>query len=271
MTFSSIFPNRTSIATVGLALGDEDQAQLSPVKLPKVPSNLRMYDLPREEIIILHPAAGAIVAAPVTVAGAASLDMESLYVTVLDAGGTEVGIGPAVISMTAGGLAYFSAEIAFQTPANTQLGRIQVWSESRRDGAIQHLCSRTVRLQGLELDALLSFLERALTAKDYAGLRDALGDEFRVIQDEADDDALASPSEIEQFFEQCLEPAEPVLDFSVSPQWFMTHLTQVEELNLIHAVYSSGWGASGERNAWLLIGNVGGRARWVGMYLLPYP
>lgn len=268
MTISSILPNRTHIATVGLAIDDEDQAQLSPIKLPKVPSNLRMYDLPREEIIILHPASGASVATPVTVAGAASLDMESLFVTVLDAGGTEIGIGPAVISMTAGGLAYFSAEMAFKAPTNSQPGRIQVWSESRRDGAIQHLCSRTVRLQGLELDALLSFMERALAAKDYAGLRDAMGDEFRVIQDAADDGALASPLEIEQFFQQCLAPAKPVLDFSVSPQWFMT---KVEDLNLIHAVYSSGWGASGERNAWLLIGNVDGRARWVGIYLLPYP
>lgn len=267
MTFSSISPNRTNIATIGLAISDEDEVQLSPVKLPKVPSSLRMYDLPREEVIILHPAAGAIVATPVTVAGAASLDMESLFVTVLDAGGTEIGIGPAAISMTAGGLAYYSAEIAFQAPANTQPGRIQVWSESRRDGAIQHLCSRTVRLQGLELDALLGFLERALAAKDYAGLRNALGDEFRVIQEEADDGALASPLEIEQFFQQCLEPAEPVVDFSVSPHWLMA---QVKDLNLIHAVYSSGWCANGERNAWLLIGDVGGRARWVGMYLLPY-
>ncbi len=268
MTFSSILPNRTNIATVGLAIGEEDQAQLSPVKLPKVPANLRMYDLPREEIIILHPAVGAVVATPVTVAGAASLDMESLFVTVLDAGGMEVGIGPAVISMTAGGLAYFSAEIAFRAPTNTQPGRIQVWSESRRDGAIQHLCSRTVKLQGLELDALLSLMERALAVKDCAGLRDAMGSEFRIIQDHADDDAPAISLEIDQFFQQCVAPAEPMLDFSVSPREFMAH---VRHLNLIHAVYSSGWDANGERNAWLLIDDVAGRARWVGMYLLPYP
>jgi len=267
MTISSILPNRTNIATIGLAIGDDDQAELSPVKLPSVPSGLRMYDLPREGIIIRHPTAGAIIETPVSVAGAASLDMESLFVTILDAGGAEIGIGPAVVTLIASELAYFSAEIPFRSPTNTQPGRIQVWSESRRDGAIQHLSSLTVKLQGLDLDPLLDYLEMALASKDYEGLRDAMWDQFRVIQDDAADRALASPTEVEQFLLEYLEPGQPALNFSASPHHI---IATVGDLNLIHAVYSSGWGAGGERCAWLLIGNANGRARWVGLYLLPY-
>ena len=63
----------------------------------------------------------------------------------------------------------FSLTVPFTVPANSQPGRIQVYTESPRDGAVEHLNSVTVVLQGLDLDALLERLEA-----EYAAIKPVL-------------------------------------------------------------------------------------------------
>lgn len=255
--------------TIGanLSLLQEDLRRPANRRLPKLPLGLAVDDLPREKILIFHPAPGATVESPLSVAGVTSLSRGTLLVTILDAGGAPIGHGAASMNTTTNGLAYFAALVPFTPPTNTQRGRLQVWFESHDDGAVEHLNSLTVQLQGLDLDPLLEGLEKALLAKDYCGLQAALETPFLVMHQESEHQDRISVAKLERFLRFWLEEGSPELDFTVSPRSFLATPTAIG-LDLIHAVYSSGGCVAGGGPAWLLIGKVDGRARWTGICFL---
>jgi len=97
-----------------------------------------------------------------------------LSVRVLDATGYEIGGG--TVEAAAGqsapaGYAPFLGVITFTVPLNSQTGRVQVFTTSPRDGAMEQLTSHTVTLQGLELDAAIRAVGDALAAGDVAPVR----------------------------------------------------------------------------------------------------
>lgn len=272
MTKENGGPMRTTLLDAGTIVADlavlQDLNRPTNRRLPKLSLDLKGNDLPREEILILHPASGATVESPLSAAGVTGLSRGTLMVTILDAGGAPIGNGAASMNPTISGLAYFAALVPFIPPTNTQRGRLQVWFESDYDGAVEHLNSLTVQLQGLDLDPLLERLEKALLTKDYCGLQGAVAAPFLVIHQNSEHQDLIDTAELERFLRLWLEEGSPELDFTISPQHFLATPT-VSSLDLIHAVYSSGWGLAGGSSAWLLIGKVEGRARWTGIYFLP--
>lgn len=111
------------------------------------PTPLPTPELVREAIIISSPAADEEVRSPITVTGWGSAFENTLAVDVLDASGVTIAQGQAIVEAEFGQYGPFTGTITITTPiTETQLGRIQVYSISPRDGAIEHLASVTVKL-----------------------------------------------------------------------------------------------------------------------------
>lgn len=112
----------------------------TPTPLPTLPCE-------REAILISSPLPEAEVRSPITVTGWGSAFENNLAVDVLDASGVTIAQGYALIDAEPGQYGPFSGTITITVPiTETQLGRIQVYSISPRDGAIEHLASVTVKL-----------------------------------------------------------------------------------------------------------------------------
>jgi hypothetical protein len=189
-------------------------------------------------------------------------------VTILDGSGGRIGQGPAMIVGPYGGQGTFTATVPFSVPVDSQLGRIQVWSESPRDGAIEHLSSVTVMLQGYDLDPLLERLDVAIKARDYAGLEATMSSSFQLGLYKSDAASLPRSQAVAQLRQIYLGPGAPRLDFSVDAHKLLGDRVTFKP-DVIHVVYSTGWGAEKADDAFLLIGDVGGRAAWTGMLYVP--
>jgi LysM repeat protein len=101
-----------------------------------------------EAIIISSPAANSDVRNPITVTGWGSAFENSLAVDVLDASGITIAQGQATVDAEFGQYGPFTGTITLTVAITaTQPGRVQVYSISPRDGAIEHLASVTVNLQ----------------------------------------------------------------------------------------------------------------------------
>jgi LysM repeat protein len=112
----------------------------TPAPTPKAPKV-------QEAIIIGSPAANITVSSPITITGWGSAFENTLAVDVLDQTGKTVGQGSAMIKADMGGVGPFTGTVALSTPiSGTVPGRIQVYSISPRDGAIEHLASVAVNL-----------------------------------------------------------------------------------------------------------------------------
>jgi len=221
-----------------------------------------------EEIVIFGPTRGMTVTSPVTVSGLGSGFEQTVIVTILDGSGGRIGKAPTTVSGPYGAQGVFTASVPFTVPADSQPGRIQVWSESPRDGAIEHLASVTVMLQGLGLDPLLASLDAAVRAKDYTALQAAMGDSFQITAGAAGSITLTPAQAVAQLRQSYLGPGAPRLDFSVDGRARLGARTQLGS-DVIHVVYSAGWGTQRTDEAFLLIGNVAGQARWVGLVYAP--
>ncbi|OGO04423.1 MAG: hypothetical protein A2Y73_00110 [Chloroflexi bacterium RBG_13_56_8] len=101
----------------------------------------------QEAIVIVSPVAGDEVSSSFVVTGWGSGFENSLAVNVLDEAGVVLGQGYVVVDAEFGQYGPFEGTIEFNPPATTQIGRIQVFSVSPRDGAIEHLASVTVTLK----------------------------------------------------------------------------------------------------------------------------
>lgn len=101
----------------------------------------------QEAIIIASPTMAGSVSSPMVVTGWGRAFENALAVDVLDEGGTAIGQGVVMIDAEPGMQGFFTGTVTFTPPVSAQVGRIQVYSISPRDGAIEHLASVEVNLQ----------------------------------------------------------------------------------------------------------------------------
>jgi LysM repeat protein len=223
-----------------------------------------------EEIAILDPGRGVTVTNPIAVSGIAASPFEqTVVVRVLDGSGGSIGLASAVIAGEYGQRGPFSVTVPFTVPANSQPGRIQVFTESPRDGALEHLSSVSVMLQGAGLDALLGQLDAAIDARHYATLESLMGPSFRLGLYRSEGVPLKPAEMRERLQLSYLGPGAPRLDFGVDGRSLLGAQVAIGP-KIRHVVYSTGWGPGGDDDAFLLIGDVDGRARWVGMVYVPH-
>ena len=221
-----------------------------------------------EQIVIHQPTQGMTITSPVLVTGLASGFEQTVVVAVLDGSGGQIGLEPATIVGEYGQQGTFTASVPFEVPVNSQPGRVQVWSESPRDGAIEHLSSVTVMVQGLELDPLLERLERAIATRDSEGLLALMSNPFHIGLVGAEAADLVPARAIAQLWASYLEPGKPYLEYGVDARALLGEQADLGP-DIVHIVYSPGWGAEGQFNAFLLISNVRGQARWAGILFKP--
>jgi hypothetical protein len=138
------------------------------------------------------------------------------------------------------------------------------------DGAIDHLNSVVVRLQGLELDPLLSQLDAAIKARSSGALLPLLADPFRleVYGSQRPASSLTRVETIQQLEKSGLNAGVPRLDFSVDARVLLGDRVVLGP-EVVHVVYSTGWGPAQRDDAFLLISEVDGRARFSGMIYVP--
>lgn len=225
---------------------------------------------PAEEIAIIGPGRGVTITNPALVSGFASSPFEqTVVVAVLDGSGGRIGVATGIIAGEYGQRGPFSVTVPFTVPANSQPGRIQVFTESPRDGALEHLSSVTVMLQGAGLDVLLGQLEAAVSAKDYDMLESLMAPNFSLGLYRSEQ-ARFKPDEMRERLQlSYLGPGAPRLNFSVDARALLgSQITLGPEID--HVVYSTGWGPNQDDDAFILIGNVDDRARWVGMVYVPH-
>ena len=123
------------------------EAAATPVVVVPAPSPQPAAPVAQEAIIIISPLPDAEISSPVTVTGWGSGFENSLAVDILDESGTAIGQGSAAVDAEFGQYGPFMGVVEFTKPAKEQLGRIQIYSISPRDGAIEHLASVTVKLK----------------------------------------------------------------------------------------------------------------------------
>ena len=125
------------------------QRLLIPISAPPTPTLTPSPTVPpvQEAIVITFPGPSATITSPVTITGFGSAFENTLAVNVLDKTGLVVGEGYVMVDAEIGQYGPFTGVVAYTAPGSTQLGRIQVFSISPRDGAIEHLASVTVSLQ----------------------------------------------------------------------------------------------------------------------------
>ncbi len=188
---------------------------------------------------------------------------------VLDGSGGRIGLASGIITGAHGQRGPFSVTVPFTVPANSQPGRIQVFTESPRDGAMEHLSSVTVMLQGAGLDRLLGQLDAAITAKDYAALESAMGSSFNLSLYRSEGEQIEPAAMRERLQLSYLGPGAPRLDFSVDARALLGSQVELGP-EVSHVVYGTGWGPKQDDDALLLIGEVADRTRWVGMLYVPH-
>jgi LysM repeat protein len=255
---------------VGQALRIPSKAQSTALPLRPTPAAPTPAVCPCEEIAIINPGRGVTVTNPALVSGFASSPFEqTVVVAVLDGSGGRIGLASGIVSGAYGKRGPFSVTVPFTVPANSQPGRIQVFTESPRDGATEHLSSVTVMLQGAGLDTLLGQLDAAINAKDDATLESLMGPSFRLSLYRSEG-ALFKPAEMRERLQlSYLGPGAPRLDFSVDARALLDPQIELGP-EVSHVVYSTGWGPKQDDDGFLLIGEVADQARWVGMLYVPH-
>jgi len=255
---------------VGQSLRIPGQGQPTAAPPQPTPSLPTPASYPSEEIAIISPGRGVTVTNPALVTGFASSPFEqTVVVAVLDGSGGRIGLASGIITGEYGQRGPFSVMVPFTVPANSQPGRIQVFTESPRDGALEHLSSVTVLLQGAGLDALLGQLDAAVNGKDYAALESAMDPSFSLGLYRTER-AQIKPAEMRERLQlSYLGPGAPRLDFSVDARALLGSQVLLGP-EIEHVVYSTGWGPKQDDDAFLLIGNVDDRARWIGMVYVPH-
>ncbi|MDW8098301.1 MAG: LysM peptidoglycan-binding domain-containing protein [Anaerolineae bacterium] len=222
-----------------------------------------------EVISILSPAPNQTVVSPVVVTGLASAFEQQITVRILDESGAEVGLGVGFIDADMGQRGPFTATVPFAVPLNTQFGRIQVYSVSPRDGAVEHLSSVTIRLQGLDLEPMLDLLREAIEAKNYEELRSFMPpDSFSIGFYRGEGQVLSPDAAIQSLRENYLGPGRVKVDLSVNGRELLKDRV-VLPADVRWVAYSTGWGKDGKDDAFLLIMERNGRAFWGGLLYVP--
>lgn len=219
-----------------------------------------------EMISIISPTVGITVTTPMTVTGiGTTISGQALVVRVLDGAGQEIGLDFAIVDGAPGQPGPFTATVSYDVPAETQPGRIQVYSLDPRDGAVAHLSSVVVTLRGTGLDAAVAELAAALEAKDYDDLAPFLSDPWVIGFYQSEGLTLDADEALEQLEENYLGPGEIAVDPSVDVADLLGE-DIIFSPDVQQVVYSTGWGASQADDGFLLIVlDSQGFARWGGM------
>lgn len=219
-----------------------------------------------EVITILSPTMGMTVTNPITVTGFGYGNFEqTLVVRVLDGTGFEVGKGYAIVGGELGDPGPFTTTVTYTAPASTQPGRIQVYSLDPRDGAIAHLNSVVVTLQGLELDAVIEQLKEGLETKNYEALANVMSDPWLLGFYRFEGIPLPKEEALNQLMTNYLEPGDVFVDLSVDAKALLGS-DVVLPPGVVHMLYSTGWGPDQVDDAFLLlVQDEQGLARWGGM------
>jgi len=223
-----------------------------------------------ELITIDTPTQGMTVTSPVTVTGLGIGFEGNLAVRVLDGTGFEIGSGYATIAAgEMGEQGPYTGVVTFTVPHTTQMGRIQVYSISPRDGAIEHLNSVSVVLQGTGLDERIEALKAALEGKSYAALLGLLPTEGFLLRRYQSEGAIVTATELIDLLErEYLGPGEVFVDLSVDGRSLLGDRVELGP-GIRHVLFSTGWGEEQADDAFLLIGEEEGRAIWSGMVYVP--
>jgi hypothetical protein len=217
------------------------------------------------QVSITSPAQNSVVASPVRVSGRGAASGQILIVRVLDATGYEIGIGSARIYGRPGVVGNYRGAVTFTVPANTQPGRIQVFSQSPADGAIEHLTSVVVMLQGSGLDQVVEQVKDALEVKDYDALATSMADPWQLAFFRSESLSLSRDQTLEQLETSYLGPGQVVVDLSVDARELLDEQASLPA-GVTHMVFSTGWGVDRSDDALLLFStDDAGQARWSGM------
>jgi LysM repeat protein len=217
------------------------------------------------QISITAPQRGSTVASPLRVHGQGQAYEQTLAVRVLDATGYEIGQGNARIDGPLGEIAPYSGVVTFTVPTSTQPGRIQVYSQSPADGAIEQLASVTVLLQGAGLDEAVEQLKAALESQDYAALAALMTDPWHLALFRSESLSLSRSQALDQLQTNYLGPGQVFVDLSVDARQLLAGQINLAP-DVSHVVFSTGWGADRSDDALLLLGtDASGRTRWGGM------
>lgn len=101
----------------------------------------------QEAIVITSPILNSRITSPVTVTGWGSGFENNLAVTILDEEGKTIGQGFVTVDAEFGQYGPFTGKVTFTMPTKAQVGKVQVYSVSARDGSIDHLSSVMVKFQ----------------------------------------------------------------------------------------------------------------------------
>ncbi|HSN78385.1 MAG TPA: LysM peptidoglycan-binding domain-containing protein [Anaerolineae bacterium] len=205
------------------------------------------------------------VTSPVLVQGRGAAYEQTLAVRVLDATGYEIGKGSAMIDGPLGAIGPYSGVVTFTVPVSTQTGRIQVYSQSPADGAIEQLTSMTVMLQGTGLDEAVEQVKTALESQDYDTLARLMTDPWNLAFFRSESLTLSRDQALEQLRTNYLGPGQVFVDLSVDARQLLAGQISLAP-DVTHVVFSSGWGADQSDDALLLFGtDASGQTRWGGM------
>jgi type II secretory pathway pseudopilin PulG len=91
---------------------------------------------PKGNIKVTDPQPGATIKSPVKIAGKARVFEANVRLRVKDAAGIVLGDGFTTASQGAPEFGDFSEEFAFKSPSETQVGTVEVFEESAKDGSI---------------------------------------------------------------------------------------------------------------------------------------
>lgn len=219
-----------------------------------------------EVISIISPTLGMTVTSPIQVTGIGYGDFEqTLVVRVLDGTGFEIGQDYAIVDGPLGNPGPYTATVPYTVPASTQPGRIQVYSLDPRDGAIIHLTSVVVTLQGAGLDATIEQLKEALESENYEALVGLMTNPWLLAFYQFEGIPLSPESAIDQLLTNYLEPGDVFVDLSVDARALLGD-DVILPSDVIHVVYSTGWGPDQVDDAFLLLVlDEQGIARWGGI------
>lgn len=219
-----------------------------------------------EAISILSPTTGMTVTNPLVVTGTVTGFEQELVVRVLDNDGFEIGLGYAPISSTGDLPAVYSATLTYTVPYTDQLGRIQVYSLSPRDGAIEHLSSVEISLPGSGLDPALEELKAAVEAKDYDALAALVVEPWILGFYQSEGVVLDLEDIIEQLQENYLGPGDVVVDLTRDASALLGDAISFSP-DVIYVLYSTGWGMDQADDGFLLVVRTqDGQLRWGGLF-----
>lgn len=105
------------------------------------------YPIVQEAIIITSPILNDVIKSPVTVTGWGAGFENTLSVAILDEEGRILGQGTVMVNAEFGQYGPFSGAITFSSPTSAQVGKLQIYSVSARDGSIDHLSSVMIKLE----------------------------------------------------------------------------------------------------------------------------